>query len=47
MRLNYIKVLVIDTIWLSSIFPSTMADFRYDVADRGIHPMFGTMDECD
>jgi len=47
-RLDYIKRLNVDAIWLSSIYPSPMHDFGYDVADyTGIHPMFGTMEDFD
>ena len=43
-RLDYVKALNVETIWLSPIYPSPMHDFGYDVADYvGIHPMFGTM----
>jgi alpha-glucosidase len=34
----------IDTIWISPIYPSPMADFGYDVADYvDIHPIFGDL----
>ena len=47
-RLDYVKSLNINTVWLSPIFPSPMADFGYDVADYcGIYPAFGTMDDFD
>lgn len=47
-RLDYLKWLGIDAIWLSPTFPSPMADFGYDVADyRDVHPMFGTLAEFD
>ena len=47
-RLDYLKSLHIDAIWLSPIFPSPMHDFGYDVADYGdIHPLFGTLDDFD
>lgn len=40
------KSLGINTIWLSPIYPSPMADFGYDVSDyRGIDPIFGTLDD--
>jgi alpha-glucosidase len=43
-RLDYIKDLGIDAIWLSPIYPSPMADFGYDVSDyTDVHPMFGTL----
>ncbi|MEW5956363.1 MAG: alpha-amylase family glycosyl hydrolase [Chloroflexota bacterium] len=47
-RLDYIKSLGVDAIWLSPIYPSPMHDFGYDVADyTGIHPMFGVMADFD
>ncbi|MBI5262185.1 MAG: DUF3459 domain-containing protein [Bradyrhizobium sp.] len=47
-RLDYLKDLGVDAIWISPIFPSPMADFGYDVSDYcGIDPMFGTMDDFD
>ncbi len=47
-RLDYLKDLGVDAIWISPIFPSPMADFGYDVADYcGIHPLFGTMADFD
>jgi alpha-glucosidase len=47
-RLDYIKSLNVDAIWLSPIYPSPMHDFGYDVADYcGIHPLFGTMADFD
>ncbi|GAA4453718.1 alpha-amylase family glycosyl hydrolase [Nibrella saemangeumensis] len=47
-RLDHLKELGIDAIWVSPIYPSPMADFGYDIADyRGIHELFGTMDDFD
>ncbi|WP_404335405.1 alpha-amylase family glycosyl hydrolase [Sphingomonas sp. MMS12-HWE2-04] len=47
-RLDAIKELGIDAIWISPIFPSPMADFGYDVADyAGVDPRFGTLDDFD
>jgi alpha-glucosidase len=43
-RLPYLQALGVDTIWLSPIFPSPMADFGYDISDyTGVDPLFGTM----
>src|SRR6478735_5518016 len=45
-RLDYLKELGIQAIWLSPFNPSPMADFGYDVADYcDVDPMFGTMDD--
>lgn len=47
-RLDYVKSLQVDAIWLSPIYPSPMHDFGYDVADyTDIHPIFGTMADFD
>lgn len=42
-RLDHIKGLGIDVIWLSPVFQSPMKDNGYDVSDyRAVHPWFGT-----
>ena len=47
-RLDYLRSLHIDAIWISPIFPSPMRDFGYDVADYcDVHPMFGTLADFD
>jgi len=47
-RLDYLRWLGVDAIWISPIYPSPMKDFGYDVADyTGIHPLFGTLDDFD
>ncbi|GAA4399750.1 alpha-amylase family glycosyl hydrolase [Nibrella viscosa] len=47
-RLDHLKWLGINAVWLSPIYPSPMADFGYDIADyTGIHPLFGTLDDFD
>lgn len=41
-RLDHLVWLGIDTVWITPIYPSPMADFGYDVADyTEIHPLFG------
>jgi alpha-glucosidase len=43
-RLDYLRALGVDALWLSPIYPSPMRDFGYDVADyTAISPEFGTM----
>jgi alpha-glucosidase len=43
-RLDYIRSLNVDAIWLSPFFTSPMKDFGYDVADyRDVDPMFGNL----
>ncbi|KAI8428269.1 hypothetical protein MSG28_002486 [Choristoneura fumiferana] len=45
-RLEYLKELKVDAVFLSSIFKSPLRDFGYDVSDYySIHPDYGTMDE--
>ncbi|MFZ9197422.1 MAG: glycoside hydrolase family 13 protein [Bacilli bacterium] len=42
-RLDHLKNLGIDVIWLSPVFQSPMKDNGYDVSDyREVHPWFGT-----
>jgi len=45
-KLDYIKALGVDAIWLSPIHPSPNRDWGYDVADyEGVHPDYGTLDD--
>src|SRR5690606_35127002 len=45
-RLDYLKNLGIEAIWVSPIFPSPMADFGYDISDyTGLHPLFGSVQD--
>lgn len=47
-RLDYIKDLGADYIWLTPFFPSPQRDNGYDVADyRSVDPMFGTMEDLE
>src|SRR5207237_10628151 len=47
-RLDYLRWLGVDAIWISPIYPSPMKDFGYDVADYvDVHPLFGTLDDFD
>ncbi|MGE5615916.1 MAG: alpha-amylase family glycosyl hydrolase [Bacillota bacterium] len=47
-RLDYIRWLGVDAIWISPVYPSPMKDFGYDVADyTDIHPLFGTLQDFD
>lgn len=47
-RLDYLRGLGVDAIWISPFYPSPMADFGYDVADyTGVDPLFGTMEDFD
>jgi alpha-glucosidase len=43
-HLDHLERLGVDTLWLSPIYPSPMADFGYDVADHcDIDPVFGDL----
>jgi alpha-glucosidase len=45
-RLDYIKSLGVDGIWLSPVHPSPNRDWGYDVADyEGVHPDYGTLED--
>jgi len=45
-KLDHVKSLGVDGIWLSPFFKSPMRDFGYDVADyRAVDPMFGSMQD--
>ena len=45
-RLDYVRQLGVDCVWLLPMYPSPLADDGYDVADyRGIHEDFGTLDD--
>jgi len=47
-KLDYLRGLGVDALWLSPIYPSPMADFGYDVSDYcGVDPLFGTLEEFD
>ena len=47
-KLDYLKWLGVDALWLSPIFPSPMADFGYDVSNYvDIYPPFGNLDDFD
>ena len=47
-RLDYIKSLGIDAIWLTPIYPSPQVDFGYDISDyENIDPSYGTLQDFD
>jgi alpha-glucosidase len=47
-RLDHVKSLGADAIWISPFFKSPMADFGYDVEDYcAVDPMFGTLADFD
>ena len=43
-RLDYLRWLGVDALWISPFYPSPMADFGYDVSDYcDVDPRFGTL----
>jgi len=45
-KLEYIRDLGVNTIWLMPFYPSPLKDDGYDISDyKGIHPQFGTLDD--
>lgn len=47
-KLDYLKELEIDYLWITPVFISPMNDNGYDVADYyKINPQFGTMEDMD
>lgn len=47
-RLDYIKSLGIDAVWLNPVYASPNKDNGYDISDyEQIHPLFGTMNDFD
>ena len=47
-KLDYLKDLGIDAIWITPCYPSPQVDFGYDVSDyENIDPMYGTLADFD
>ncbi len=47
-RLDYLKELGVDAIWLTPCYPSPQVDFGYDVSDyKNIDPQYGTLKDFD
>ena len=47
-KLDYLKDLGVDILWLSPVYPSPMVDQGYDISDYyGVDPRFGTMEDLD
>lgn len=47
-KLDYVRSIGVDGVWLSPFFTSPMRDFGYDVADYcGVDPVFGTLADFD
>ncbi len=47
-RLDYLKDLGVDAIWLTPVYPSPQVDFGYDISNyRDIDPQYGTLKDFD
>jgi len=47
-KMDYLKSLGVDAIWLTPCYPSPQVDFGYDVSDyENIDPMYGTLGDFD
>ena len=47
-RLDYLRDLGIDAIWITPVYPSPQVDFGYDISDyKTIDPQYGTMEDFD
>lgn len=47
-RLDYLKSLGVDAIWLTPCYPSPQVDFGYDISDyQAINPEYGTLEDFD
>src|SRR6184192_2217755 len=47
-RLDYLKDLGVDAIWITPMYPSPQVDFGYDISDyENIDPMYGTLKDFD
>ena len=47
-RLDYLKELGVDAIWMTPCYPSPQVDFGYDISDyENIDPLYGTMADFD
>jgi len=45
-KLDYLKDLGVDALWLMPFFPSPLRDDGYDIADyRSVHPSYGTLED--
>jgi alpha-glucosidase len=47
-RLDYLKELGVDAIWLTPVYPSPQVDFGYDISNyKSIDPQYGTLADFD
>lgn len=45
-KLDYVKALGVNTLWLMPFYPSPLRDDGYDIADyHDVHPPYGTLDD--
>ena len=45
-KLDYIRDLGVNTIWLMAFYPSPLKDDGYDISDyQNVHPQYGTLDD--
>ena len=46
-KLDYLRSLGVETLWLSPFFQSPQADFGYDISDHfAVAPEYGSLDDC-
>lgn len=47
-RLDYLRALGVDAIWIAPMFPSPQVDFGYDISDyENVDPQYGTLADFD
>jgi alpha-glucosidase len=47
-RLDYLRALGVDAIWISPMYPSPQVDFGYDISDyENVDPQYGTLEDFD
>src|SRR6184192_4921747 len=47
-RLDYLKDLGVDAIWITPMYPSPQVDFGYDISDyQNVDPQYGTLADFD
>ena len=47
-RLDYLRDLGVDAVWLTPVYPSPQVDFGYDISDyKSIDPQYGTLADFD
>ena len=47
-RLDYLKELGVDAIWIAPLYPSPQVDFGYDISDyQNVDPQYGTLADFD